>query len=64
MNEDGEDGGKSSSLPSRERGLKWKDNAHNIRYRLSLPSRERGLKLNFQMAEQITLRRSPRGSVD
>ena len=40
----GSGSGSGSSLPSRERGLKYAPFCHFIMIKLSLPSRERGLK--------------------
>ena len=40
----------SGSLPSRERGLKYKISLAFLKYVVSLPSRERGLKLNIRLA--------------
>ena len=54
----------ASSLPSRERGLKYSCSPFFfLRFR-SLPSRERGLKLMLFYNILCTLRRSLRGSVD
>ena len=54
----------TGSLPSRERGLKFRDHLGVMLYIESLPSRERGLK--FVLVGMLTdgLGRSLHGSVD
>ena len=52
------------SLPSRERGLKFRKANRNGYWSLSLPSRERGLKLSPAAKFIVTLCRSLRGSAD
>ena len=52
------------SLPSRERGLKYKTYIASLAPNASLPSRERGLKYKELSANGMGSRRSPRGSVD
>ena len=55
---------KKMSLPSRERGLKYKNEMGFIKAFVSLPSRERGLKLSIVISLKCILCRSLRGSVD
>ena len=52
------------SLPSRERGLKYRLRTHHYPVTASLPSRERGLKFKHKELRSDLLRRSLRGSVD
>ena len=52
------------SLPSRERGLKYRQPLIVIAPCLSLPSRERGLKLLNALKTNLLFCRSLRGSVD
>ena len=53
-----------TSLPSRERGLKFTINYKKMSKIMSLPSRERGLKSCSEEAKIEIKSRSPRGSVD
>ena len=52
-----------SSLPSRERGLKYQRGKSICKKQRSLPSRERGLKYLIPYINQTFYSRSPRGSV-
>ena len=52
------------SLPSRERGLKFRTHDTGCPHGMSLPSRERGLKLPFLALIERLRRRSLHGSVD
>ena len=52
------------SLPSRERGLKFKKDNDLVIPLTSLPSRERGLKSEKLIHNQLDQGRSLRGSVD
>ena len=52
------------SLPSRERGLKYKVGEHERLEFWSLPSRERGLKFKIVENRINCVSRSLRGSVD
>ena len=53
-----------TSLPTRERGLKWVLGSVRKRVRASLPTRERGLKYFPGSAPASTTGRSLHGSVD
>ena len=54
----------NSSLPSRERGLKYSTSNKSALSKMSLPSRERGLKFVYHCNNIVSFRRSLRGSVD
>ena len=54
----------ATSLPSRERGLKFREISKKPMMLMSLPSRERGLKYIRRFYRWQEQRRSLRGSVD